>query len=226
MTKYVPKSPDLSSGTIAGQLSKAAAKPVYFPEDEKRALELLEGFEEQLTGNLEHDRDWVLENCGSHERMDALMHLHGMMDFPDWLVLLGELWCNCDNIGAYKDDLVEILKEWLDDPLVTIPELMCPDERAAFDAIPDEVRIYRGCGPRNMNGLSWSLSRRVAIEFPFKRRYRADQPILLTARVRKDRIAALKLERNEQEVIVIDLPANCWKVEPITEPPPETVHLT
>lgn len=71
----------------------------------------------------------------------------------------------------------------------------------------------------NQDGLSWTLNREIAISFPFLNRYRTDQPMLLTATVSRDRIAALKLDRDEQEVIVIDLAPSCWTVEYLTEPP-------
>ena len=76
-----------------------------------------------------------------------------------------------------------------------------------------------GCGPINKHGFSWSLSREVAMRFPFMRRYGTDTPLLLTATIRKDRAAALKLGRNEQEIIVLDLPEEAWTEEPILEPP-------
>ena len=84
-----------------------------------------------------------------------------------------------------------------------------------MEALPDQIVIYRGCGPENRNGLSWTLNRETAIGFPFKALYNAKQPILLTATVSKRRIAALKLDRNEHEVIVAGLPATCWTEEPI-----------
>jgi hypothetical protein len=97
---------------------------------------------------------------------------------------------------------------------------MTKDEFTAFDALPDKITIYRGCGPRNKAGWSWSLSREKAVRFPFMSRYWSDKPTLLTATISKWRAAALKLERNEQEVIVIELPETCWTEELITEPPP------
>jgi hypothetical protein len=97
---------------------------------------------------------------------------------------------------------------------------MTIEERNAFEELPEQITIYRGCGPRNKSGMSWSLSRDIAVRFPFSMRYGTDQPMLLTATIRKNRAAALKLERNEQEIIVVDLPESCWTEESITEPPP------
>ena len=186
--------------------------PKFFEKWEER-------FEQELSRNLDEAREWILTNCGRRQYLDAVMHLHGEMYFQDWLVLLGDLWCGCEKVGLWRDDLVEIIKEWVDEPLTVIPKLMSPEELKAFEDLPEQITIYRGCGSINKNGLSWTFDRQKAMKFPFYRGYRADQPILLTAIISKRRAAALKLERNEQEIIVIDLPESCWKEEPISEPP-------
>ena len=220
-------SPHFSSSTTAASFP-SVSKPLWSASDEQRAWELVELFEEELSplSAKPHEAyDWIFRKCGSHERMNAVMHLQnemalGEMAFSDWLVLLGRVWSVCDNIGLYKSDLVEVLMEWHENPLTTIPELMTRKERAAFETLPEQVTIYRGCGPRNREGLSWSLCREVASRFPFYSRYWTDRPTLLTAMVPKHRIAALRLDRNEQEAIVVDLPSSCWTEERITEPPP------
>jgi hypothetical protein len=193
------------------------------------AWEMVDRFDSELDALLPDSQaaiDWILCNCDSYERMDAVLFLQTMyfdhdMTFRDWLFILGSLWVSCDNIGAYRDDIVEIFKEWADDPLGVMPELINDEERAAFDHLPDEITVLRGCGPQNKHGLSWSLSREIASRFPFSQRFWADQPLLLTATIPKARAAALKLGRREQEVIVIDLPATCWTEEIIIEPPPK-----
>lgn len=57
------------------------------------------------------------------------------------------------------------------------PQLPAPGEDATkyylqldfsvYDWLPDEFTIYRGCGPLNKGGFSWSLDRDVAAWFPF-----------------------------------------------------------
>jgi hypothetical protein len=72
------------------------------------------------------------------------------------------------------------------------PELMDSEERAAFEALPDEFVIYRGCGPHNVRGFSWSLSRDVAAKFPFYGRYHTEVPMLPTAPIPKSWAAAIE----------------------------------
>ena len=97
---------------------------------------------------------------------------------------------------------------------------MNADEKEAFARLRDKITIHRGCGPINKLGISWSLNREIATRFPFSQRYHTDQPLLLTATISKDRVAALKLGRAEQEVIVIDLPEEAWTEESLSFPTP------
>jgi hypothetical protein len=98
---------------------------------------------------------------------------------------------------------------------------MNDEERMAFEALPEQITIYRGCGPKNMFGFSWSLDRKIAAKFPFSSRYWTDEPKLLTATISKNRAAALKLARREQEIIVFDYPDERpvhWTEEPLLTP--------
>lgn len=114
----------------------------------------------------------------------------------EMLTLFGECWSVCDNLGRG----LEILKVILPDGAA--PEMMTADERAALAALPEIVTVYRGADRGvNEDGLSWSLDRAVAARFPFLMRYRARRPVLLTATVRRDLIVAVKLDRQEAEVI-------------------------
>lgn len=108
-----------------------------------------------------------------------------------------------DNISQHLGDLWE-------SPLgiaLHLPEryrhhLMNADERAAFGRLPNEITLYRGCYESNMDGLSWSLDKKIAIKFPSLRRYRQDgQPLIISSKVNVRNVCALKLDRNEQEII-------------------------
>lgn len=171
---------------------------------------------------LEQGRD-ALSFCGSYERIDALLDLSPkfnnkkIMDQSDWLTLLGENWQDCDNIGArlhyLKPAMFYPYSRWWIRPL---PEMMDDTEREVLAALPKIVTIYRGCGKSNIKGCCWSLDRAVAASFPFVNRYRQKEPILVTARIRRYRIVALKLDREEQEVIMFD--PHIVSIEPL-EPP-------
>jgi hypothetical protein len=150
--------------------------------------------------------------CDSYSRMGYLIEVWGGMNRADWLRLVGSQWSCCDNIGQHR-----LMLRWLLPEEGPIPELMDPDERAAYDALPDRLTVYRGCGPHNMLGLSWSLDQQIAARFPFLNRYRQGDPMLVTGKVRKHHVLALKLDRDEAEVITFR--ARRVAVEPLPQVP-------
>jgi hypothetical protein len=158
----------------------------------------------------------LCKDYGSYERLPALLDVADDMASEDWLVLLGELWSGFDNIGPCSGDLFWAIHERVPDMDSVIPEMMSHEERVAFEALPEQITIYRGCGPKNMFGFSWSLDRQIAAKFPLMPRYSTNEPKLLTATISKNRAAALKLDRGEQEVIVFAYPDESsihWTVE-------------
>jgi hypothetical protein len=147
--------------------------------------------------NLDEARNYIYRTTDTFRCMDGTVDLMGEMEWEEWLTLLGEVWTGCAAVGLSRRHL----ESWL--PRGPIPQMMTKVEQAALDALPDRVTIYRGCGPVNERGLSWSLDRDMAKRFPFLPRYRTAVPMLLTGTIRKSRITALKLGVDEQEVIVL-----------------------
>jgi len=83
-------------------------------------------------------------------------------------------------------------------------EMMTLEELAAYDALPESFLIHRGCYVTNKWGLSWSQSREIAEEFPTLGRYRQPgQALLVTARVKKSEVIAIKLDRDENEIVTM-----------------------
>jgi hypothetical protein len=96
--------------------------------------------------------------------------------------------------------------------------MMTEAERAALAALPETVTIYRGADHGvNEAGFCWSIDRHVAERFPFYLRYRAQRPVLVTATLKRTNVTALKLDREEAEIIT--KLALIVSVTPI--PPPE-----
>lgn len=142
--------------------------------------------------------DLVGLHCNSYTRLATIFKLHTRrgLSRADTLILLGQEWSMCDDISQHRDLLRLLL------PATTEPIMMEEHERAALAALPALVTIYRGADRGvNEDGLCWSLDRAVAVRFPFLNRYRAADPVLVTATVERERIIALKLDRNEAEVI-------------------------
>lgn len=146
----------------------------------------------------------ALRLCNSYDRIPTLLALWTgcAVEWNEWLELLGEEWSGSDNIGLHLDALFDTP---LSDVLFGANErrfLLTPEESEAWERLPDRVTIYRGCYASNKWGLSWSLDRDLAAKFPTLHRYKQDgQPLLVKAVAEKTKIAAVKLDRGEAEII-------------------------
>lgn len=147
---------------------------------------------------------WLHTFYGPGQQLETLLIIASEMEIGDWLTVLGAAWTGFDYVGFDSKELFYLLEERRVDYESPIIEMMTSEERRAFDALPDEITIHRGCGPMNEFGYSWSLDRAVAEAFPFKRKHTTEYPTLLTMTIQKTRAAALKLSRGEQEIILFD----------------------
>ena len=138
--------------------------------------------------------------CGSYEQAEYLLRLRRRMDREQWLTLLGKHWSGCDNLGRYRTDFRRRLGT--EGPLWS---MMDAEAAAAYNSLPQTATVFRGCDRKWRNGMSWSLSRDQAARFPFYARFHAENPMLVTAKVRKKHILAVILDRGEREVITFQV---------------------
>jgi hypothetical protein len=148
----------------------------------------------------EQARDILYRCCDSYTRLPQLIALHSQMESGEWFRLLGEFWSVCDNISIYLVELRLLLPSH--GPVV---EMMNPQEVTSHQSLPDHVTVFRGCGPNNIQGACWSLDIDIAKRFPSMNRYRQVQPLLVTATVKKDSVLAIKLNRDEAEIIALQI---------------------
>lgn len=132
-------------------------------------------------------------------RLPKILELVERMTYESWLRLLGEHWSGFDHITDYKDELFQ-----LTEGVRPAKQIMTREEWHALDKLPETITIYRGCGEHNKFGLCWSLDKKVAEKFPFLNRHMAETPLLVTAVEQKENILAVKLDREEQEVVTFD----------------------
>lgn len=140
----------------------------------------------------------LLNRCNSYNRLPTLFGEYYNKNISEHEFFLGlrDNWSTCDNISAYRIELEGILN-----PSGAIYFMMNNEEQKFYEGLPEIVTIYRGCDEQNTDGICWSLDRDIAIEFPFLDRYKAKIPVLVTATISKDEIVAVKLDRDELEVI-------------------------
>jgi len=177
-------------------------------EEIKRKIETLR-CKDKLTFD---EANETLKFEDSYSRIIAIYHLYPKMDRQNWLRLLGDNWSSCDNISVFRLFFKDVLGS-----KGPINEMMNEADQAAFDKLPEVLTVYRGCGKRNMIGASWSLDKAVAQKFPFLERYKVKEPLLVTGKVNKANVLALKLDRNEQEIITFS--AKRIMVEPLLVSP-------
>jgi hypothetical protein len=140
---------------------------------------------------------FVGAHYNSFSRLPGIIELQRRMRRGDWLRLLGENWSHCDNVVCFAKQLRRALPARR-----PIDELMSLGELIAYRALPLTMTVYRGAGVEGGSGFSWTLDRAVAARFPRYARYRpASAPTLFVAEVDKGDILALKLDRDEAEVI-------------------------
>jgi hypothetical protein len=133
---------------------------------------------------------------GEFEKMAEVLSFKDWLTHADWLQLLGMFWNECDNIRDYRLELRRILGT--NGPL---RQMMSSEENSHYDSLPDKITCYRGCDASALIGASWSLDKKTAKLFPTYTRYRAPNPALITARVKRANVLAVILRRKEEELI-------------------------
>ena len=166
---------------------------------------------EDLDTSPEGTIETIFRYYNSFSRLEAVLNCLDYLDHDDWRKVLGECWDSCDNIRDHFHVLRRLLGR-----RGPVLQMMISAEVEAYWSLPDLVTVYRGCDRSVLTGASWSLDRSVAEGFPFIPRYRALDPVLVTATVPRHRILAIKLGREEEEIITFN--ARRRKVENAISP--------
>ena len=149
---------------------------------------------------------------GSHEvlgRLEVITEAWHALGPGIGLWFLGSEWtylevtwpCNTLLESIPKRDLPRVRRCFMD-----------PQERRTFKSLPETIRCYRGGGRADvLRGVSWSLSRTIAERFAqyaggarrawFGMAIR--NPVVVTANVEKSQVFAVKLDRAEEEIIIL-----------------------
>jgi hypothetical protein len=170
----------------------------------------ISGFPEQTTTKADQQMDGksssfydfasrhVNRYSNSWNRLGHILEFNGWLGRNEWLTLLGENWESSDMVFKYASRLRRILKT-----AGPLPAMMTPAENAFYNSLPDRITIYRGCQQANLMGLCWTLDRALANSFTQLSRFEVEEPLLATATVPKKKVLAVKLGRNETEIITL-----------------------
>lgn len=162
-----------------------------------RSDRALEPYRERLTWCSSHDVQSMSKIVES-----AYMELGAEAAFR----LYGEHWNNFEWNGPLTGLIEEALLDY--DLWDLRRAFMNAEESAMYAALPELIRVWRGCNSESaVRGLSWTTSRARAEWFAhyacgFRRGGRG-VPLLACAVVRKRDIFAVKSTREENELIVL-----------------------
>jgi hypothetical protein len=85
---------------------------------------------------------------------------------------------------------------------VPLVELLEPEARDFYMALPDPVQISRGCERGREHGLHWTIRRALAEAFAHGKRCRNANPTLVSAEIPKRHILGVFVSRDEDELVV------------------------
>jgi hypothetical protein len=137
--------------------------------------------------------------CNSHERLMTMLATMGREGPPPreifWPVFC-DCWSRCDDTWYLQPYLIPALRNHA-------PAILSEDEQKIFDALPDRVRVYRGCSRERINGASWTTDRSVAENFARGHRMiPVPDPVVATGIIAKVDIFMTHSRRNEDEVLL------------------------
>src|SRR6266516_4045038 len=83
------------------------------------------------------------------------------------------------------------------------PAILSEDEQKILDALPDQVRVYRGCSRDRIMSASWTTERTVAENFARGHRFiPVPDPVIATGMIAKSDIFMTYNRRKEDEVLL------------------------
>lgn len=137
--------------------------------------------------------------CNSDERlvtMLATMGKAGPVPREIFWPVFYDCWSRCDDTWHMQDYLIRALRHHA-------PAILPEDEQKVFDALPDQVRVYRGCSRTRIMSASWTTERTMAENFARGHRFiPVPDPVIATGMIAKSDIFLTNNQRKEDEVLL------------------------
>ena len=151
---------------------------------------------------------------GSHERIGRLLRV--LVAEPAdifWPVFI-DWWNVCDGTLAWRKTIIDTLRSRsADRPGI---EFLGGDDRKFFDKLSWPLRVYRGCGRRQVRGISWTVDRERAEFFARGGRFPPPRyPVIATAEIERSDIFFVSAQRNEDEIVLDPHRVRKLKLEPL-----------
>ena len=130
-------------------------------------------------------------------RVEAFLEIESLLTDKQYWELLSSIYTDTENAWAYLSQYKKLFSSQRSHR----EYLMDEEERKVYEALPDEVTVYRGYQVgQNRNGISWTTSKKTAQWFATRF---AKQGKVLEKRVPKRDIISVFNGRNESEVVIL-----------------------
>jgi hypothetical protein len=139
----------------------------------------------------------ILED--SNTRLFRLLLLTGNAPAELFWSALLDTWCNCDETWCEQPMLLPIMRKH------GIPsrDILGAEARSFFDALSDPVRVWRGCSRSRVEGISWTIDRKIADGFAHGHRFiPVLEPVVAEASINKNAVFFAVVDRKESEVVL------------------------
>jgi hypothetical protein len=159
------------------------------------------GYKKSRQMSLEKVYELLILSTDGYDRLEQLLHPFYRSHLSDdqLFTILRDEWTSFHNISDNLEELGEVF------PLYgPVRAMMTPEENAAYDALPNTLTAHRGCDAGWLEGLCWSLNKKVANWFAFYPLTQAEEPTLMTARVEKSsswRLSSVAVRRRSSRSV-------------------------
>ncbi len=115
--------------------------------------------------------------------------------------LFKQVWVDSENIWQNKRIIRTLLRRSSGRDLLMDAPLKA-ELKVRIDPATGRIPVWRGAGPKNTRGYSWTLDRDRAVWFAYRLRPASEPAMLVSGVVRLEQIIAYIMDRGEDEVII------------------------
>lgn len=140
-------------------------------------------------------------HVNSDDRAALFLDLTEIVDSEVFWKVFHRCWALCDDTWDLTDQLIESLAFHHSHDHAILH--MTPQQDTFYKALPNVIKVFRGCSEGRVNGISWTTDRNVAVKFAKGHRgISVPTPVLVSATIRKADIYTVLTDREESEIIL------------------------
>jgi hypothetical protein len=123
----------------------------------------------------------------SYSRTEAMVHVMiSAQEAADRMKVFLEWGNMCDAPWPWRSIIADMLRRACSE--ISLADVLPPDERSRYDALPDPVSVWRGCDQGRERGLHWTTDQAIAEQFASGKRCINPRPTLVSAQIPKRHI--------------------------------------